>query len=139
MADDEEDWCNAQSPIASIDCMDEFEGKWSDEPQEEDADEGPIDNTGSEDDDIIPGCCMLNMSPVGKFWIRADYIRIFDEIEEFFSNRTPPFRPPSVVITGQPGIGAPSSSVSLIYGSNTIFFSFRKEPLDILRDSSIPC
>jgi hypothetical protein len=131
MADDEEDWRNTQSPIASTgtvsggsesDCMDELEGKGSDEPQEDDADED-TDDTDSEDDDIIPGCCMLNMSSVGRFWIRADYIRIFDEIEHFLSHFIPPFRPPSVVITGQPGIGAPSSAGSLIYGSNAIFFS----------------
>jgi hypothetical protein len=132
MADDEEDWRNTQSPIASTgtvsggsesDCMDELEGKGSDEPQEDDADDSDTDDTDSEDDDIIPGCCMLNMSSVGRFWIRADYIRIFDEIEHFLSHFIPPFRPPSVVITGQPGIGAPSSAGSLIYGSNAIFFS----------------
>lgn len=119
MADDEQDWRNTQSPIASTeriggdsDRMDEFEGKGSDDsPQEDHAANQDAD---SEDDDIIPGCYMLNMSSVGRFWIRADYIRIFDGIEEFFNSKTPPFRPPSVVVAGQPDTGAPSSSVSLI-------------------------
>jgi len=62
------------------------------------------------DDDFIPGCAILNIGiddlPFQKIWIRADYIRIYDYIE----NRETPSRltnllPPAAVVTGHPGTG----------------------------------
>jgi hypothetical protein len=65
--------------------------------------------TADPDDDIIPGCYMLDIGidgiPFSKIWIRAEYIRIFNALSAYYN--TPFLQPqaPAVVITGQPGIG----------------------------------
>jgi len=61
------------------------------------------------DDDIIEGCYFLEIGiedfQLPRIWIRAEYVRIYNAIED--RHRTPYYPPlaPAVVITGQPGIG----------------------------------
>ncbi len=64
------------------------------------------------DGDIGPGCYVLDIGiddlPIQKVWIRSDYIRMYDYCSNHYE-RTKRTRinqmAPSVVITGQPGIG----------------------------------
>ena len=77
------------------------------------------EDEGDKDDDVIPGCYMLDIGIEGfrisKMWIRAEYIRIFNYIEDFFKQPgIPSGSSPCAVITGQPGIGAFSLVVSSI-------------------------
>jgi hypothetical protein len=64
----------------------------------------------TDEDDIIPGCYLLNVDVNGieyrRFWIRAEYIRVYDRIEMHYkSPGVPETRAPCAVLTGQPGIG----------------------------------
>ncbi|CAA7262754.1 unnamed protein product [Cyclocybe aegerita] len=65
---------------------------------------------------ILPGCYALKVGIPGfgytSIWLRAEYIRIFNVCEEYFAKITgrqakkdSSRRPPSFVISGQPGIG----------------------------------
>jgi hypothetical protein len=65
-----------------------------------------------EDDDIGPGCYVLNLDDDlqlknSKMWVRQDYIRIYDYCMTRYEEGPHTVRetPRSVVITGQPGIG----------------------------------
>lgn len=68
----------------------------------------PLSNMESELE-INPGCYMLDISieglPFPKIWIRAEYIRIFAYLEYHYNHERVHNLAPSVVITGQPGIG----------------------------------
>jgi hypothetical protein len=62
------------------------------------------------DDDIIPGCYVLDISipgmQVSHLWIRADYIRVFNFFQTFYDDYARPMaKVPSCVLTGHPGIG----------------------------------
>ncbi|EDR06022.1 uncharacterized protein LACBIDRAFT_294749 [Laccaria bicolor S238N-H82] len=61
------------------------------------------------DDDIIPGCYMLDINIDGlkysKLWIRAEYIRVFNSVNAYYDEPTSTPGAPCVVVTGQPGIG----------------------------------
>ena len=61
------------------------------------------------DDDIIPGCYVLDLGiaglPFAKIWIRAEYIRIFNYLQAYYDRPRMNNLAPAVVITGQPGIG----------------------------------
>jgi hypothetical protein len=108
MDDEEEEWRKTQPPIPSTGSELQHEDQDIDDRMDEGADES--DGT-DRDDDVIPGCYMLHLGidglDISDIWIRAEYIRIFDYIEAFFNKpRNRPVRAPSVVITGQPGIGA---------------------------------
>ena len=89
MADEEQKWRNAQSPSSTP-----VEGC---EPMEVDVSE--------EDDDLIEGCCFLELDiediNFSRIWIRAEYIRIYNTLE----NQRGFNSAPAAVITGQPGIG----------------------------------
>ena len=83
---------------------DEGEGE-GEEEEEEGVDEVEID-------DYIEGCCVLDINIEGietSIWVRAEYIRIFDNIAELHGNLTSSKRMNEssycVIITGQPGIG----------------------------------
>jgi hypothetical protein len=98
MAEEEQEWRNAQSPIPAI-------GDYGDEGQDRDE---RMDVDLDEDGDIIRGCYVLDIEGLGfsKIWIRADYIRIYDYLEIHYKKRAVPAgRAPAGVITGQPGIG----------------------------------
>ncbi|KAF8519112.1 hypothetical protein BU17DRAFT_20174, partial [Hysterangium stoloniferum] len=68
-----------------------------------------VDDDGEAD--ILPGCYSLRIDIEGFvsfIWVRAEYIRIFDACEKTYDKVMPRSkitgRPPSFVITGQPGI-----------------------------------
>ncbi|KAI0255603.1 hypothetical protein BJV78DRAFT_1119377 [Lactifluus subvellereus] len=70
-----------------------------------------VDDDGEDTEaETGPGCYPLDFGDENyarsKIWIRKDYIRIYDRCEEFH-NRMTHIRSiaPSVIITGQPGIG----------------------------------
>ena len=99
MAIEEQEWSREQSRNPSMD---------GDDHMEEDVDDG-LDE-GSEtymDDDVIPGCCFLDVGgDFSKIWVRADYIRIYDFLEAHYKKSlAPSFKAPAAVVTGQPGIG----------------------------------
>ncbi|KAF8518549.1 hypothetical protein BU17DRAFT_90890 [Hysterangium stoloniferum] len=69
-----------------------------------------VDDDGEAD--ILPGCYSLGIGIEGFIpfiWIRAEYIRIFDAFQKTYDRAIPlskiTGRPPSFVITGQPGLG----------------------------------
>ncbi len=71
-----------------------------------------MDVDGDEDEDdeeeeIGPGCYVLDLGTPGrsKVWIRKEYIRLYNYCNEYLESRLNEQEPPSVVITGQPGIG----------------------------------
>ena len=120
MEEEEEEWRNAQPPPLTGDEGHDRDDKMDGDRDGDagmDEDEGM--DQGDKDNDVIPGCYMLDISieglEISKMWIRAEYIQIFDYIEAFFKKPGfPPGRPPSAVITGQPGIGVFSLVVSSI-------------------------
>ena len=92
--------------------------------------------TTDPDDDIIPGCYMLDVGidgiPLPKFWIRAEYIRIFNSLEIYYNAPMVQSRAPCAVVTGQPGIGELVASSNCfenntfcikarVYGSITLY------------------
>ena len=95
MAVEEQEWRSGQSGDPA---------RARHEDQDED---DPMDEDVDEDDDIIPGCYLLDLGMnVPKIWIRADYIRIYDFLEDYYNESPEPsFRAPAAVITGQPGVG----------------------------------
>ena len=122
MADEEQEWLNAQLAIPAT----ESEFGLGDREGEErmhgvveekmGVDETVVvDDTMDEatttdpDDDIIPGCYMVDIGIDGfqflKFWIRAEYIRIFNSIDVYYNTPVDLPQAPCAVVTGQPGIG----------------------------------
>ena len=76
--------------------------------EREDDNDMEIDDSAAEDDDIIPGCYVLDSGirgAEGKIGVRADYIRIFRFAEKFYTKHVSNSLSPCLVITGQPGIG----------------------------------
>jgi hypothetical protein len=71
-----------------------------------DEDEGAAED----DDDVSPKCHVLDIGIPGfewsKIWIRKEYIRMYKRCKDHFKpgphNK---FQSPSLVVTGQPGIG----------------------------------
>jgi len=59
--------------------------------------------------EVHPGCYVLDIGikhlPFLKVWIRAEYIRIFDYVERHYNHDRVHNLAPSIVVTGQPGIG----------------------------------
>ena len=83
--------------------IDEDRSEWEKEQGGE-----PTEIEGS---DVGPGCFLLDLGiesfAFSRLWVRKDYIRLYDVCNTYFNeiiNLHVP--PPSVVITGQPGIGA---------------------------------
>jgi hypothetical protein len=66
-------------------------------------------NASDMDDDFIPGCYFLKLGISGLPYgilIRADYIRIYDACRDFYDEPLcPSNKAPSIVLSGQPGIG----------------------------------
>ena len=121
MADEEQEWLNAL-PVPAMGSESVLGDQEGEERMYEVVDErmvvdetAVVDETMDEamtadpDDDLIPGCYVLDIDidgiPCSKIWIRAEYIRIFNALSAYYN--TPVFQPqaPAVVITGQPGIG----------------------------------
>jgi hypothetical protein len=72
-----------------------------------------VDNETAEeedDDETGPGCYILRLPDIAganAIWIRQEYIRVYNFCEEYlkFCRTNLLQEPPSVVVTGQPGIG----------------------------------
>ena len=68
--------------------------------EEEDEDEG---------NEIGPGCGILDFGiphlKPSRHWIRKDYIRLYKYCDEYMTSSLDKDKHPSVVITGQSGIG----------------------------------
>lgn len=107
MADEEREWRNTQLAIGG-----ELRDKDQDgdtcigEAGDDEMDEG---NEADLDDDIIPGCYMLDIGieglPYSSIWIRSDYVRVYDHLNFHYNKPAPHGRAPAVVLTGQPGVG----------------------------------
>jgi len=70
------------------------------------------DHDGEEegdDDDLVDGCCVLDIGMEGSIWVRAEYIRIFKHItkvhDELIASTGIDEESYCVILTGQPGIG----------------------------------
>jgi hypothetical protein len=61
------------------------------------------------DNQIDPGCYMLDIGiqdiPLQNIWIRTDYIRVFDYVQQYYDGVRVQNIAPAIIITGQPGIG----------------------------------
>jgi hypothetical protein len=97
MQDEEEEWRMAQPPIS------EAGGEPGDQGQD------MMDVDSNTNDDIISGCYALKIDVEGlvypSIWIRADYKRIYDALEEHYNTLDVLPWTPGAVVTGQPGIG----------------------------------
>lgn len=63
---------------------------------------------------LLPGHPFFNGYLVGadrSYLIRAEYIRLYDYVENLYVKREQDMKPPVVVITGQPGIGGGACSI----------------------------
>jgi hypothetical protein len=111
MVDEEQEWRSAQSPVPAIGGELEDERQDGDELMDEPRDERMDDGERTDlDDDILPGCYVLDIGIAGlgfpKIWIRAEYKRIYYFLEGYYhtiANRSS--LAPGAVLTGQPGIG----------------------------------
>ncbi|KAF8473736.1 hypothetical protein DFH94DRAFT_764217 [Russula ochroleuca] len=75
----------------------------------EDTEEGEGAEEGDDDDDIGPECHILDIGikdlEVKKFWVRKEYFRMYKQCEHHLETMRNEARPPSQIVTGQPGIG----------------------------------
>jgi hypothetical protein len=93
--------------------MQEEERKWRENQSEDVPMNVNVDNETAEEEDedeTGPGCYILKfpaMADMNPIWIRKEYIRAYDFCEKYlvFCRNNPLHQPPSVVVTGQPGIG----------------------------------
>ena len=78
-------------------------------PWQEDADEDDEDESAEEGDDhAIRSGYVLDLDVnVGRssVWVRKEYIRMYKRCTDHLDTKNTKKKPPSVVITGQPGIG----------------------------------
>ena len=69
-----------------------------------------------EEDDIGPGSYILTLDipnmplEVSQLWIRQEYIRVYDFCEKYLEACIPANLTPSVILTGQAGIGSSRAS-----------------------------
>ncbi|KAF8340043.1 hypothetical protein F5887DRAFT_453795 [Amanita rubescens] len=107
MANEEPKWRDAQPPSMPVEGTElgNAERQGGDEHMDMDVSEEDDDD----DDDIIEGCYSLEIGIKGfefpRIWIRAEYIRIYNALEDRYRMPSYPYLAPAVVITGQPGIG----------------------------------
>ncbi|KAH9054177.1 hypothetical protein EDB87DRAFT_1689495 [Lactarius vividus] len=68
-----------------------------------------VNEDKDEGDEIGPGCYILDLGTPdlrrSKLWIRKEYIRLYEYCNKYLESRRTEQVAPSVVITGQPGIG----------------------------------
>lgn len=119
-----------------------------DEPELQMSSEGQPMDDSEDQSEVGPGCFTLELGiseiRIQKLWVRKDYIRIYEycnsHYNEVWSHPNPdshlganwkPPMAPSIVITGQPGIG---DCFSYLRSSQSSFSPFmdREKLLDIL-------
>jgi len=121
MADEEQQWLIAQQASPATGSEYGLRDQEGEERMDAVVDEMVVDETAvvdetmdkattrDPDDDIIPGCYMLDIDIHGlkfsKLWIRAEYIRVFNSVKAYYDETTSESGAPCVVVTGQPGIG----------------------------------
>ena len=92
MKDEETKWRQAQPP----------------EPMDVDVDNQDSEEHEKVEDDIGPGSYILTLDVPNmqvSLWVRQEYIRVYNYCEDYLKAYKPSTLAPSVVITGQPGIG----------------------------------
>ena len=87
-------------------CEGKGKGRAIDEDDNEAMEEDELEGEAMDDDDI-PGCYPFSVGIEDiTVWIRADYIRIYEALQDYYEKTTKQSgRTPSAVVTGQPGIG----------------------------------
>ena len=90
----------------------EEEKKWRETQSKDPPMNVDVDNETAEEDEedeTGPGCFILRLPEMAdeEIWIRQEYIRVYDFCKEYlkFCRTNGLRKPPSVVVTGQPGIG----------------------------------
>ena len=99
--------------------MQDEETKWrktqpNEEPLNVDVDNQKPEEHEKVEDDIGPGSYILTLGipgiEVSQLWVRQEYIRAYDYCEKYLDACIKATLTPSVVLTGQPGIGASRTS-----------------------------
>ena len=73
-----------------------------------DEDEGAAEFDGGATEDIGPECHILNSGIPDErslLWVRKEYIQMYKHCRDHFKHHSPMFQSPSLIVTGQPGIG----------------------------------
>jgi len=113
MDDEEREWLDLKTQSRDDSTDDDVivdDGDDKDTDNGDDEDTGNTDSDSDADDELIPGCYELDISPnpvsaVPKIWIRADYIRVYRFVESRYDLCYARHDAQAVVITGLPGIG----------------------------------
>ena len=94
--------------------------------------EGPaevIEGIAEDNDDVGPECCVLDLETpkpgFSKLWVRKEFFRMYDQCKDHFEAHHAADQSPSVIVTGQPGIGKIFSLPSL--RSPSLKYAARKE------------
>ena len=118
MVDEEQEWLKSNE--STTDMAEETNGSTTEENRtaytedvvmsEDKAEDEDEDEDGSADSDFVSGCYFLDLGMIlgdieAPFWIRAEYIRVYDTLEAYHSRLSKNQRAPGAVVTGQPGIG----------------------------------
>ena len=97
---------------AEGDDADANEGEQGNEEEGEDEEEDSEDDDDDNEDEIIDGCCVLDVNIPGletSISVRAEYIRIFEHIAKLYNSvvnlERKDQKSSCVILTGQPGIG----------------------------------
>jgi hypothetical protein len=103
MVDEEQEWLNLRTRSKSHSTDDDV---IMDDGYDEDRDDTDADG----DDEFIPGCYELDVSPnpvsrLSKIWIRAEYIRVYKYTESRYDLCYSRGNAHAVVYTGHPGTG----------------------------------
>ena len=103
MVDEEQEWLNLRTRSKSHSTDDDV---IMDDGYDEDRDDTDADG----DDEFIPGCYELDVSPnpvsrLSKIWIRAEYIRVYKYTESRYDLCYSRGNAHAVVHTGHPGTG----------------------------------
>ena len=117
--------------------MDDDEREWKSQfqSQKHSTDDDGDDDTDDEDvdDELIPGCCELDISPspvsdISTIWIRADYVRIYKYAESKYDLCYERRKAQALVITGQPGIG----EYSRLYLQGTLLIAIEGKTVSLV-------
>jgi hypothetical protein len=105
MDDEEREW-----NLVSHSTDDDVIMDYGDEDGDDDGDAYVVDEDTDADDELIPGCYELDITPnpvsdLSKIWIRAEYVRIYKYAESRYELCYECGKAQATVVTGQPGNG----------------------------------